>query len=133
MIYAAFCGTGKTHFCKSNNNAVEVEYWKYKDDGLQKKYIEDVKKQIKKVDYVFISTDPEGLKLLHDQGIDILLIYPQNELRSEYLDRFITRDDPTDFIGAFMKYWNIWINELKKQDYCKHIILKSGEYLNDKI
>ena len=30
-----------------------------------------------------------------------------------------------------MKYWNAWLNELKEQDYCKHKVLKSGEYLQD--
>lgn len=131
ILYSAFCGTGKTYVCNQNNTAIEIEYWKYKDKGLQKEYIEDIKKQIGKVDYIFISTDPDGLQLLHKHGYSIILVYPENELRNEYLDRFIERDSPYDFIGTFMKHWNLWINELKEQKYCKHIILKSGEYLQD--
>ena len=131
-IYAAFCGTGKTYICNQTNiDAIEIEYWKYKDKGLQKEYIDDIKKQIWNVDYIFISTEPEGLKLLQNNGFDIILIYPRNELRNEYLDRYIERDSPYDFIGAFMKYWNVWLNELKDQDYCQHIVLGSGEYLQD--
>lgn len=133
-ICAAFCGTGKTFICeKTDINAIEIEYWKYKEKGLQKKYIEDVKKQLGKVDYIFISTEPDGLKLLHNEGFDITLIYPRNELRNEYLDRYIERDSTYDFIGVFMKYWNPWINELKDQTYCKHIILENGQYLKDVI
>lgn len=133
-IIAAFCGTGKTYICNQTNiNAIEIEYWKYKNEGLQKEYIGDVKKQIGNVDYIFISTEPEGLKLLQEQGISIILIYPENRLRNEYLDRYIERDSPYDFIGTFMKYWDKWINELKEQEYCKHIILNENEYLLDKI
>ena len=132
VLYAAFCGTGKTYTCnQANISAIEIEYWKYKDEGLQKEYIKDIEDQIGKVDYLLISTDPEGLKLLQKMGFDIVLVYPENELRNEYLDRYIARDSPCDFIGAFMKYWDAWISELKEQTYCKHIVLKSGEYLQD--
>jgi hypothetical protein len=132
QLYAAFCGTGKTYICeKTDIKSVEIEYWKYKD--LQKEYVDEIKKYLGKVDYILITTDPEGLKLLHNEGFDITLVYPENELRNEYLDRYVARDSPYDFIGAYMKYWNIWIDELKEQNYCNHIILKSGQYLQDVI
>ena len=132
VLYAAWCGTGKTHICeKTDIKATEIEYWKYKDNGLQKHYLRDIKNLIGKVDYIFISTDPDGLKLLNKEGYDITLVYPENELRNEYLDRYINRDSHYDFIGTFMKHWNIWLDELKNQTYCKHIILKKGQYLQD--
>ena len=132
LLYAAFCGTGKTYICeKTNKKAVEVEYWKYKENGLFKEYVEDVKRYIGKVDYIFIATEPEGMKLLVNEGLKIILVYPKNELRNEYLDRYIERDSPYDFIGTFMKHWNIWIDELKEQKYCDHIVLESGQYLQD--
>jgi len=132
VLCAAFCGTGKTFICeKTDIKAIEIEYWKYKEQGLQKKYIKDIKKYLNKVDYIFISTEPDGLNLLYNNGYDIILVYPENDLRNEYLDRYIERDSPHEFIGAYMKFWNIWINELKKQKCSKHIILKKGEYLQD--
>ena len=132
IIYAAFCGTGKSFLCSQEGiNAIEVEYWKYKGKDSQKDYIKDIRKQIDKVDYIFISTNPDGLRLLQEQGIKFILVYPENKLRSEYLDRFIARDSTYDFIGSFMKYWNTWLDELKEQNYCKHLVLKSGEYLQN--
>ena len=135
ILCASFPGTGKTYICENTNiKSIEVEYWKYKDKGHQKEYISDVKKHFGNVDYIFISTDPEGLRLLNKEGYDILLVYPENHLRNEYLDRYILRDSSPDFIGTFMKYWNVWIDELKEQKYCKkHITLKSNEYLQDVI
>lgn len=132
LIYACFCGTGKTYICeKTKINSIEIEYWKYKEKGLFKEYVEDIKKHFGKVDYIFISTEPDGLKLLHNEGFKITLVYPENKLRNEYLDRYIERDSSYDFIGTFMKHWNIWIDELKNQNYCEHIILSEGEYLQD--
>jgi len=132
IICAAFCGSGKTYICERTHiKSIEIEYWKYKDKGLIEEYMGEINKHMGNVAYIFISTDPEGLKLLHRAGFNIVLVYPRNDLRNEYLDRFITRDSPTDFIGAFMKYWNVWINELKELSYCKHIVLNSGKYLLD--
>lgn len=132
ILCAAFPGTGKTYICeKTDINAVEVEYWKYREKDLFKEYIEDVKRYFGKADYIFIATDPAGLKLLNNEGFSITLVYPKNELRNEYLDRYIDRDSSCDFIGIFMKHWNIWIDELKGQKYCKHIVLEKGQYLLD--
>lgn len=133
-IYAVFCGSGKTWICENTNvNAVEIEYWKYKEKGYNDKYIEDVKKRIGVVDYLFVSTDPEGISLLLNEGLSITIVYPKNELRNEYLDRYIERDSPYDFIGTFMKHWHIWINELKSINICPHIVLESGQYLHSVI
>lgn len=134
MLYAAFPGTGKTFICeKTLIKAVEIEYWKYKDKGLQRAYVEDIKRYFGNTSYIFISTDPDGLKILHEEGFDITLVYPKNELREEYLDRYIKRDSPYDFIGSFMKYWNIWIDELKQLSFCNHIVLDKGQYLQNVI
>ena len=42
-------------------------------------------------------------------------------------------DSSYDFIGTFMKHWHMWIDELKEQSYCNHIVLDSGQYLMDVI
>ena len=71
-IIAAWCGTGKSFICeKTNIKAVEVEFWKYNDS---KKYVNDIKKCFNNVDYIFISTDPKGLEILHNEGFKITLV-----------------------------------------------------------
>lgn len=132
ILCAAFCGTGKSYLCRNEPHTYrEIECWQYRKGDFPNNYVHDVIDAIGKIKYLFISTDPVILKALHILGIKILLLYPENELRNEYLDRYINRDDPYDFIGSIMKNWDIWINELKDQNYCRHIILKSGEFIND--
>lgn len=133
-IYAAFCGMGKSHLCKSNPNKYkEIECWEYRSGDFPNNYVEEIVKTLGKTEYLFISTDPIILKELNKINIKVNLVYPENELRNEYLERYIERDNPYDFIGTMMKHWHLWINELKDQTYCNQIVLGSGEYLSDVI
>jgi len=42
------------------------------------------------------------MRLLNDEGFEITLVYPKNELRNEYLDRYIDRGNPYHFIDIFI-------------------------------
>lgn len=130
VLCASFCGTGKTFICENSQiKAVEVEYWKYK--GLQKEFLQDVKKHIGIVDIIFLQTDAESLNILQQEGLEIILIYPHKNLRNEYLDRYIERDNPYDFIGSMMKYWDSTIDRLSNQRNCKHFVLEKNQYISD--
>ena len=132
VLCASFCGTGKTFICENSQiKAVEVEYWQYK--GQEKEFLQDIKKHIGIVDIIFLQTDSESLNILHDEGLEIILIYPQKNLRNEYLDRYIERDNPYDFIGSMMKYWDKTIDELSNRKYCKHFVLEKNQYISDVI
>ena len=134
QICAAFCGVGKSYLCDNfSEKYKELECWKYRDGDFPNNYIQDVVSMIGKTEYLFISTDPVILRGLNELGFNIKLIYPDNKLRNEYLDRYLNRDSSIDFIGTVMKNWNTWIDELKDQKYCEHIVLKEGEYLQDVI
>ena len=131
-ICAAFCGTGKSYLCNNfPNEYIEIECWNYRQGDFPNNYVDDVVDAIGKTKYIFISTDTLILKELNKRGYEINLYYPENELRNEYLDRFLHRNSPHDFIGAIMKYWNVWLNELKEQHYCNHNVLQTGEYLQN--
>ncbi len=130
MLYAAFCGCGKTFLCKSNLlKYKEIECWEYRKGNFPTNYINDVLAQIGKVENIFVGTDPVILKELYKHGINIHLVYPEICLKEEYMKRYIKRNDSNDFIGWIYKEWENLITELSKQGCCNHIILSSGEYL----
>jgi len=58
---------------------------------LKKKLDYQTQKYIGLVDYIFIATEPDGLKLLNENGFNVTLVYPEKELRNEYLDRYIIK------------------------------------------
>jgi hypothetical protein len=132
VLCAAFCGCGKSYL--SNNFAddyKELECWEYRKGDFPKNYADDVMRAMGETKYLFISTDPVILNELNRRGAKIHLYYPQNELRNEYLDRFIARASPFDFIGVLMVNWGKWIDQLKELNYCEHTVLKKGQYLQD--
>jgi len=133
-VCAAFCGTGKTYLCnKFADKYMEFECWKYTTGDFPTNYINDIKSKIKKIKYIFISTNPVVLKKLYKQKIEVNLFYPDNNLKNEYLLRFAKRGSSSDFIKTLDEYWDTWLNELNKQCYCKQTVLKSGEYLQNVI
>ncbi len=132
QIYAAFCGTGKSYLCDTfADKYVELEDWNYRDGNFPKNYIKDIRAVIGNYEYIFIGTDPIVLKQLNESGINIKLVYPKKELKSEYFKRFAMRGSHIDFVNAINKYWDVWLDELKGQSYCEHIILNKDEYLED--
>ena len=49
------------------------------------------------------------------------------------MNRYCNRNDSYDFLGVMYKHWSDWLIELETLRYCKHIILKSNQYLIDVI
>lgn len=131
-VCAAFCGCGKTYLCEFDPvKYKEIECWNYRKGNFPSNYVQDIKKQLGKSQYLFISSDPVILNYLHKEGVKILLVYPENTLKEEYMQRYCNRNSGYDFIGVMYKHWHEWVENLTKQTYCKHIILKKGQTLKD--
>lgn len=132
LLCAAFCGTGKTYLCKSDPEKYkELECWEFRKGDFPANYVKEIKKLIGKVEVLFISSDPTILKQLNEDGVEFLLVYPDNSLKEQYMKRYCDRNSSYDFIGVMYKHWIDWVNELSEQLYCKKIILKDGQYLKD--
>ena len=131
MIYAAFCGTGKTYILENFEGVVEFECWKYDNEYFPNNYVNDIKSKIYDSDCILISTNPVGLKELNRQGIKVTLVYPRIECKREYLRRYIYRGSSDDFINMLDKEWENWLIELQLLDFINHIILEKGQYLSD--
>ena len=134
IVCAAFCGTGKSYLSKTYPKAVaELECWYYREGNFPQNYVEAVKNQLGKSEFLFISTDPVILKQLRKENIEFILAYPDNSLKEEYMQRFCNRNDAYDFIGVMYKHWDEWLNKPKKQKCSKRIVLKRGEFLENVI
>lgn len=133
LIISAFCGTGKTYICENSNkkNFIEFECWKYNKDYFPDNYIRDIYSKIGQVDAIFISTNQIGLDALKKLGLKIILIYPELELKNEYMERYRIRGSSDDFIQTFSKYWDGWGKEIRENKNCIHIVLKRGQYISD--
>ena len=128
-IFAAYCGTGKTTACKEYSYCAEIECWKYSNSKeFLKNIIKDILLAIQQNKVLFISINKIVLDALQEFYIEPLLIYPQRNLKDEYMGRYINRGDHKDFLEAMNRYWDGWITELEQRNN-KKFILGGGQYI----
>ena len=144
IIYA-FAGVGKTTFCKSNKDCIELEesQYRYLDDeigetnkGKEKSinkdfpnnYFRAINECLNKYKYVFVSYN--ALQYCIENNIDYSIILPRVEDKNEYIKRYIARNNSNEFINNLNQNYEAYIRKEKNDKYAEHIIfLDSGEYL----
>jgi len=61
------------------------------------------------------------------------LIYPEKDLKDEYLQRYKDRGNNDAFVDLLDKNWDNCMDEMDNQDASYKIRLKSGQYMSDVI
>ena len=148
FIYA-FTATGKTFLSKKYQNVIDMEttLYKYKNTTYedetkkgtkrecQNKWPENYFKKLEEVkdkyDYILLSDDICN-DYLHKNNYEYWWVYPNEELKQEYIYRCKNRGNNSSFIEWYEKEWNEWINSCKNDlKATKHIELQTGQYLED--
>ena len=125
-VISAFPGTGKTRYCELSESALDLD-----SSGYSKQdYIPAIISNMNSGKTLLVSTHENVRSQLLDQGIPFLLVYPELELKSEYLDRYTQRGSSPQFIALMDLNWKNFISSCINQSGCIHIVLKSGEYLS---
>ena len=129
-IIAAFCGTGKTYLCqKYGKKFIEFECWRYQNkQGFPHNIVNHIISVNSCISGILISTNPVVLNKLPTEN-NVVLVYPEISLKDEYIKRFVKRGSSKDFILTLSKYWKPWILEARRNSQTRHIVLKSGQYL----
>lgn len=148
FIYA-FTATGKSSVSKKYSNVIDMESTLYKYLDVEKEdetskgtdrkinpswpqnYFEALKQVKDKYDYILISDDICN-QFLKENNFEYWWIYPQEDIKNEYLDRCLKRGNNQEFIDWYSKLWKEWIMACKNDKLAsKHIELKSNQYLED--
>lgn len=133
-LISAFPGTGKSYFNKnSEKETLDSDSSNFDKSKFPENYIEHIKKNMGKVDIIFISSHKEVRDALLKNELDFTLIYPDKKLKDEYIKRYIERGNDEGFIKLLGDNWDEWISDMEKVNGPKHIKLKSGEFLSDVI
>lgn len=115
-------------------NQIKDELIKVRNPDFPKNYIDHIKENIGKVDYIFVSTHEEVRNALTEAGIDFTLVFPQQSLRSEWVGRCFIRGSGEKFCQLIADQWDDWILKMEEEvvyNNRKHYRLKSNEYLSD--
>jgi len=133
FIYA-FPGVGKTYFCKNTNIKNFIEISKPTPEPLKgeylKAFVDSLVSYDGKVGIVFIEFDINIINKLNKFSDKVTLIYPQDKLRDEYIERY-KKTQCLEFCNYMHYNWDSLLSEIKSVGYCNHIILASGSYISD--
>lgn len=141
-VWSVFPLCGKTYCTnKLGINAIDSDSYQFswiikegekiRNPDFPINYIEHIKDEITKHDYVFVSSHQEVRTALEKEGIPFVLVYPNRSLLSNWIERYQKRDVNGFFIQVLIDNWDKWHDELDKQKCYNRIILKEDEYLSD--
>jgi len=132
LLISGFPAVGKTHFQSSSKlKVLDSDSSKFDKNYFPDNYIKHIKNNMGLVDIILISSHDLVREALINEGLKFVLVYPNIELKDEYIDRYIKRGSPNGFIDLVSSNWNDWILQLKNQDGCLKFELNTEQYLGE--
>lgn len=147
FVISAFPASGRT-YCSSNyqdefsmlDSHIDEFIWTKDEKGNNTKernpnfpdnYIEFIKKNIGRFNVIFVSSDKTVRQALEKNKIKTIIIYPNKNLKSEWLKRLKNRDDSQEFINFISKEWDNFIDDIEKEDFTiKERLNNENSYLD---
>jgi len=123
-IISAFPGCGKSYYYEQNKETcLDLDSsnfgWCIQEDGQKvrnphfpRNYIEHIKSNIGRYDYIFISSHEEVRKALLDECIFFYLVYPSYEMKDMFIKRYKERGNNDNFIDLLTNNWHDWITSI---------------------
>lgn len=142
-VISGFPAIGKSYITYQNNGMKVImdsdsSLFSWIREGLRhpdfpNNYINHIKSNVGKADYIFVSSHDVVRKALKENNINYTLVYPSIELKDEYIKRYKDRANHEDFIKFIDSNWNKFISDIESETFPKLIKLESGQYLKDVI
>ena len=135
-VYSAFPGVGKTtYFNTTEKNVLDSDSSKFDKKLFPANYIDHIERNIQdpKVDMILVSSHKDVRDALLKKGIPYVLVYPQRDIKDEYIQRYKDRGNNDAFVDLLNKNWDNWMDEMDGQEGCEKITIGSGQYLADVI
>ena len=104
---------------------------KVRHPDFPQNYINHIKENIGKADYILVSIHENIRRSLEEAGIDFYLVYPDRSLKEEWIGRCFLRGSGEKFCQLIADNWDNWIDGLE-EDSKKHKFMKllNNEYLS---
>lgn len=152
LIVSAFPGLGKTHLCNSNEEILDLDSssfsWdvnkdgqKVRSDNFPYNYMNAISQNTEGYSIVCVSSHKNVRESLIDtfkdnKDIKVVFVYPNKNLKSEYLQRYKDRGNEQSFIDMMDKNWDSFIDELDNEssEYSNILYVKistDNYYLSD--
>jgi hypothetical protein len=140
-VYSAFPGVGKTtYFNTTDRNVLDSDSSKFDKKNFPSNYIEHIERNIQdpKVDKILVSSHKDVRDALLKKGIPFVLVYPDRDIKDEYIQRYKDRGNNDAFVDLLEKNWDNWMDEMDQMEAPQgqtlyKVKLGSGQYLTDVI
>lgn len=86
---------------------------KVRNPDFPKNYIKHIQEGIGKVDIIFVSSHQVVRDALNEAGIKYILVYPREDMLTEWIGRAYIRGSGDDFCNMLIKNWDSWISLIK--------------------
>ena len=134
LLCSCFPAVGKSHlYAYSELKILDSDSSKFDKTFSPQNYIQHIKANLGKVDILLISSHDIIRDALIKEGLEFTLVYPNIDLKHEYIERCKQRGSNETFIKLISDNWDEWITQLQNQEACKKIELSAGQYLSDVI
>ena len=123
-VISAFPGTGKSTYHRAHPDTTldsDSSEFSWVGEGADKvrnpdfpaNYIEHIKENLGKVEFIFVSSHLEVRNALRDNAIFFYLLYPDVDEKEEYIKRYTDRGSPASFIELLDIKWKEWLRECR--------------------
>ena len=135
-IISGFPGIGKSFYFETHKETTLdsdsssfswtlEEGKKVRNPDFPTNYIEHIKENIGKYEFIFVSTHIEIREALQENCIFFYLVYPARNRKNEFLQRYQDRGSSDSFIKLISDNWDKWLDECESWNIgCKQIHMK---------
>jgi hypothetical protein len=125
-VISAFPGTGKSVYHNKHKETTldsdsSLFSWTKDESGNNTKvrnpefpqnYINHIKENIGKYEFIFVSSHEVVRNALLDNCIFFYLVYPDSRRKEEFIQRYKDRGNDDDFINLVATKWDDWMDEI---------------------
>lgn len=117
-------------WCYDYNPVNSDKIERYRNPEFPKNYIQHIKDNIGKVDYIFVSSHKEVIDALIENGIYFTLVYPGRKMKAEWVGRCFLRGSGEKFCQLIVDNWDKWIDEMEEVEDCDRYILGEDDSID---
>ena len=134
-VYCGFPGVGKSTVFGDRDaysvNILDSDSSTFDKTKFPGNYIQHIKEQIGQGNVILCSSHDVVRNALLENGIPFHLVFPAQECKMEYLQRYKDRGSPAAFIDMMYDKWDQFVAGCLSQVGCTQTILQPGQFMCD--
>jgi hypothetical protein len=116
-------------------NSIKDEIIKARNPNFPANYIQHIKENISKYDYIFVSSHKAVREALDSEGIDYTIVHPGVDCKAEWIGRCYLREKNGESgctADVLYNNWEQWLIECYETGVThREVVLQPGEHVSD--